>query len=59
MQHVWGDVKLQLEAVKTRENLENLSVAGRIKLKWILDKQSVMLSTGMNWLRIGSNGRIL
>jgi hypothetical protein len=33
---------------------------GRIILKWILKKQKdLMVRTGFDWIRIGTNGRIL
>jgi hypothetical protein len=37
--------------------LEELSVDGRIMLKFIFEKY-VMMGTGIRWFRIGSTGRL-
>jgi hypothetical protein len=39
--------------------LEDLDVGGRIILKWILEKQDMVVWTAMVWLRIAAHGRPL
>jgi hypothetical protein len=38
---------------------EELSVGGRVILKWILKKQVVKMCSGVNWIRLGTNDGIL
>jgi hypothetical protein len=40
--------------LRGRDRLGDLSVDGRITLKWILEKRNVKLLNGFNWLRRGS-----
>jgi hypothetical protein len=44
--------KFWLESLKGRDHSENLSVAGRIILKWILGKLGLGVLIGFIWLRI-------
>jgi hypothetical protein len=43
-------------AYKILVQQEDLSVDGRIILKWILNKYGVRVWAGFIWLRIGSSG---
>jgi hypothetical protein len=45
----WGDLR-------ERKQLEDLSVDGWIKLKWVLKKCDGEASTVQIWLRIGTGG---
>jgi hypothetical protein len=47
------------ECEKERDHYENLDVGGWIILKWILQRQDGVVWTGLIWLRIGTNGRLL
>jgi hypothetical protein len=40
-------------------HVEDLGVDGKIILKWILNKYSVVLWTALNWRSIGSNAELL
>jgi len=42
-----------------RDHWEDLSVGGRITLRWALGKSGSMGQTGFGWLRIGSSGWLL
>jgi hypothetical protein len=44
---------------KPEDRLEDLCIAGKIILKWILKKFNGMSWTGFIWLRIGKTGRLL
>jgi hypothetical protein len=48
----WGNLR-------ERDNLENLRVDGRIIFKWIFKKWDGWARTGLIWLRIGIDGRLL
>lgn len=48
----WGNLTV-------RDNFEDLGVEGRLKLKWILNKQDGTEWTGLNWHRIWASGRNL
>jgi hypothetical protein len=55
--------KLQVARVQEMKFIEHfyretLGIIGRIILKWILEKHLNMW-TGINWLRMGSSGRLL
>jgi hypothetical protein len=45
-----------VENLKGGDNLEDLSIDGKIILNWILRKEGGKLWTGCIWLRIGSIG---
>jgi hypothetical protein len=45
--------------LKERSDLGDGGVVWSIILKWILKMWSVRVSTGLKWLRIGTNGRLL
>jgi hypothetical protein len=49
---VWGNLN-------ERDYLEDLSIHGRIILKWILRKQGGRVSTGFIWLWIGTSAGLL
>jgi hypothetical protein len=40
-------------------HLENVSVDGRLLLKWILKKYGVRMETGLIWLRTRPSGGLL
>jgi hypothetical protein len=48
----WGNLR-------ERDRWEDLGVAGRIMLGWIIKKWDVGVRTGLGWLRIGIRGRRL
>jgi hypothetical protein len=48
----WGDLR-------ERDHLNDLSVDGRIILKWIFKKWGGEACTGLIWLGIGTNGGFL
>jgi hypothetical protein len=48
-----------MDNVKGRNHLGDVSVNGRIILKFILRKCGVRLWAGFMWLRVGSSGRVL
>jgi hypothetical protein len=52
-------IKFCAENLKGRDHLENLSVDGKIILKWILGKQGRKLWIECTWLRIGASGGFL
>jgi len=41
---------------RQRDHLEDLSVDGRIKLKWTCKREDWEARTGLIWLRIGKGG---
>jgi hypothetical protein len=45
--------------LKERDNLEDLSKDGKIKLKWVLKKQNQWAWTGLIWLRTGRRAMFL
>jgi hypothetical protein len=44
---------------KIKVYLGDLDVNGKVILKYILDKRSVKVWSGVNWVRIGFSGRSL
>jgi len=48
-----------LEKPEERENLEELSVAGSITIKWVFKKWNVRAWIGLFWLRIRTDDRLL
>jgi hypothetical protein len=44
------------EGQKERDNYENIDVGERIILKWILEKQNVLVWTGIMWIIRGTSG---
>jgi hypothetical protein len=51
--------KFLSENQKGRNHLEDLVVAGKIVLEWILGKRSGKVWTGFIWLRKGTSARLL
>jgi hypothetical protein len=47
------------ENQKERDHWEDLDLHGKIKLKWILEKQNGKVWTGLIWLRIETSGGLL
>jgi hypothetical protein len=45
--------------LKGRDNLEDVSVDGRIILKWILEKKCANVWIRCIWMRIGTSGGLL
>jgi hypothetical protein len=45
--------------LKGKDHSEALGGDGRMILKWILDKESQKLWTGVMWLRTGKSGGLL
>ena len=45
--------------MKGRDNLEDLSVDGRIIINWIVKKSDKWTWTGLIWLRTGIGGGLL
>jgi hypothetical protein len=50
-------IQFWLETLKNHE--EDEDIGGRIRLKWILEKQAGMVYTGFIWLRTGSSVAIM
>jgi hypothetical protein len=48
--------KFLSENLKIRDLSEKVGVDGRIRLKWILEKEDGKLWTGFIWLRIRTSG---
>jgi hypothetical protein len=44
--------------LRETDNVEDLGLDRRIRLKWILQKQDGKACTGWIWLRIGTGGRL-
>jgi hypothetical protein len=45
--------------LRERDYLEEISVDGRIILRWVFKKWNVGTWTGLFWLRIGTGGGLL
>jgi hypothetical protein len=63
MWHAWGRVKVftgfLLGGLKVRDHWENLSIGGRITLRWTLARYGSIGRTGFGWFGIGSSGGLL
>jgi hypothetical protein len=57
MRHAWGRGR-SVYGILIRKS-EDLSVGGRITLRWILGRLGSVGKSGFGWLRIGSSGGIL
>jgi len=47
------------EDLKGRNHLKDPGTNGRKLLEWIFKKQTVRVSTGLIWLRIGTSGGLM
>jgi hypothetical protein len=63
MWHAWkrGEVftGFWFRGSKARDHWDDLSVGGRITLRWTLGRQGSMGRTGFSWIRIGSCGGLM
>jgi len=54
-----GTYRGLVEKLEGKSHLEDPGGDGRIILRWIFRKWYVGVWTGLNWLRIGTGGRVL
>jgi hypothetical protein len=63
MWHAWGTGEVLtgfwLGGQRARDHREDLSVGGRITLRWTFGREGSMGRTGFGWLRIWSSGGLL